>query len=169
MTLKNGHFIHECSGKNDTLNRNTNTIWVVKEIENLIRDASTTKPIQISDIVHRRFGVRVSYYTAWNARNMVMEKILGSYDKGYVLCPELYVEIQKSNPGSIATCSREDGKLKFTDMYISFKAALDGFIKGCRPILGLDGCFLKGKHGGQCLSIISLDANNDLFPITVSI
>ncbi|KAF6158849.1 hypothetical protein GIB67_012492 [Kingdonia uniflora] len=161
--------ISECSGKNGTLNRNANAIWVAKEIENLIRDASTTKPIQISDIVYRRFGVRVSYYTAWNARNMVMEKIVGSYDKGYALCPELCVEIQKSNPGSIATCSREDGNLKFTDMCISFKAALDGFTKGCRPILGLDGCFLKGKYGGQCLSIISLDTNNGFFPIAVFI
>ncbi|KAF6143400.1 hypothetical protein GIB67_029569 [Kingdonia uniflora] len=136
-------------GKNGTLNRNTNIIWVAKEIENLIRDASTTKLIQISDIVYRRFGVRVSYYTAWNTRNMVMEKIVGSYDKGYALCLELCVEIQKSNPGRIATCSREDGNLKFTDMYISFKAALDGFSKGCRPILGLDGCFLKGKSECQ--------------------
>ncbi|KAF6164596.1 hypothetical protein GIB67_032824 [Kingdonia uniflora] len=143
--------------------------YVAKEIENLIRDASTTKPMQISDIVYRRFGVRDSYYTAWNTRNMVMEKIVGSYDKGYVLCPELYVEIQKSNPGSIATCSREDGNLKFTDMCISFKAALDGFSKGCKPILGLDGCFLKGKYGGQCLSIISLNTNNGLFPIAVFI
>ncbi|KAF6142681.1 hypothetical protein GIB67_015167 [Kingdonia uniflora] len=93
LTLKNGHFIHKCSGKNDTLNKNTNPIWVVKNMENLIRDASTTKPMQISDIVYKRFGVRVSYYTAWNARNMVMEKIVGSYDKGYALCPELCVEI----------------------------------------------------------------------------
>ncbi|KAF6144331.1 hypothetical protein GIB67_024558 [Kingdonia uniflora] len=153
MTLKNGNFIHECSGKNGTLNRNANAIWVAKEIENLIRDASTTKPMQISNIVYRRFGVRVSYYIAWNARNMVMEKKVGSYDKGYALCPELCIQIQKSNPSSIATCSRED--------------ALDEFTKGCRPILGLDGCFLKGKYGGQCLSIISLDANNGLFPIAV--
>ncbi|KAF6149214.1 hypothetical protein GIB67_026070 [Kingdonia uniflora] len=49
MTLKRGHFIHECSGKN---------IWVAKEIENLIKDTSTTKPILISDIVYRRFGIR---------------------------------------------------------------------------------------------------------------
>ncbi|KAF6172204.1 hypothetical protein GIB67_024826 [Kingdonia uniflora] len=100
---------------------------------------------------------------------MVMEKIVGSYEKGYALCPELRVEIQKSNPVSFATCSREDDNLKFTDMCISFKVTLDGFTKGCRPILGLDGCFLKGKYGGQCLSMISLDANNGLFPITVFI
>ncbi|KAF6163651.1 hypothetical protein GIB67_036111 [Kingdonia uniflora] len=131
MTLKNGHFIHECNGKNVTLNKNANAIWVATEITNLIRDASTTKPMQISDIVYRSFG------------------------------------IQKLNPGSIATCNREDGNLKFTDMYISFKAALDGFTKGCRSILGLEGYFLKGKYGGQCLSIISLDANNGHFPIAV--
>ncbi|KAF6138731.1 hypothetical protein GIB67_040863 [Kingdonia uniflora] len=91
----------------------------------------------------------------------------GSYDKGYALCPELCFQIQKSNPGSIATCIRENGNLKFTYMCVSFKAALDGFTKGCRPILGLDGCFLKGKYGGQYLSIISLDASNGLFPIAV--
>ncbi|KAF6169025.1 hypothetical protein GIB67_038522 [Kingdonia uniflora] len=42
-------------GKNATLNRNANAIWVAKEIENLIRDASIT-PMQISDIVYRSFG-----------------------------------------------------------------------------------------------------------------
>ncbi|KAF6155301.1 hypothetical protein GIB67_019827 [Kingdonia uniflora] len=167
MTLKNGYFIHQYSGKNGTLNKNTNAIWVAKEIENLTKYASTIKPMQISDIVYKRFGVRVSYYTAYNTRNMMIEKIVESYDKGYVLCPELCVQIQKSNPGSIATCSREDGNLKFIDICISFKVALDGFTKGCRPILGLDGCFLKGKYGGQCLSIISLDASNGLFPIAV--
>ncbi|KAF6169068.1 hypothetical protein GIB67_038565 [Kingdonia uniflora] len=99
-------------------------IWVAKEIENLIRGARTTKLMEISDIVYRRFGVRVSYYTAWNARNMVMEKI------------------------------------------VSFKASLD-VTKGCRPIDGLDGHFLKGKYRGQCLSILSRDANNGLFPIAV--
>ncbi|KAF6165458.1 hypothetical protein GIB67_017940 [Kingdonia uniflora] len=80
---------------------------------------------------------------------------------------KLCVQIQKSNPDSIATCNREDGNLKFTDMRISFKAVLDGFTKGCRAIHGLDGCFLKGKYGGQFLRIISLDANYGLFPIAV--
>ncbi|KAF6175272.1 hypothetical protein GIB67_030490 [Kingdonia uniflora] len=118
------------SGKNGKFkfNRNTNVIWVSKEIENLIRDARTTKPMEISDIMYKRFRVRVLYYTAWNARNMVMKKIVGSYDK-----------------------------------------SIEGFTKGCRSILGLDGCFLKGKYGGQCLSIISLDANNGIFPIAVFI
>ncbi|KAF6155768.1 hypothetical protein GIB67_007415 [Kingdonia uniflora] len=35
------------------------------------------------------------------------------------------------------------------------------------PIVGLDGCFLKGKYGGVCLSAIGLDGNNELFPLEV--
>ncbi|KAF6154276.1 hypothetical protein GIB67_026732 [Kingdonia uniflora] len=49
----------------------------------------------------------------------------------------------------------------------AWRASLNGFVKGCRPILGLDGYFLKGKYGGVCLSVLSLDANNGLFPIGV--
>ncbi|KAF6150758.1 hypothetical protein GIB67_020841 [Kingdonia uniflora] len=44
---------------------------------------------------------------------------------------------------------------------------MEGWLNGCRPLLGLDGCFLKGKYGGVCLSIIRLDGNNGLFPIAV--
>ncbi|KAF6172123.1 hypothetical protein GIB67_029541 [Kingdonia uniflora] len=49
----------------------------------------------------------------------------------------------------------------------SFRASLNGFVKGRRPIMGLDGFFLRGNYGGVCLSILSLDANNDLLPIGV--
>ncbi|KAF6176281.1 hypothetical protein GIB67_023572 [Kingdonia uniflora] len=119
----------------------------------------------------RNFAIiqRFTFRQKKNEKYGDMEKIMGSYDKGYALCLELCVKIQKSNPGSIASCSMEDGNLKFTNICISFKEALDGFTKGCRPILGLDGYFLKGKYGGQCLSIISLEVNNGLFPITVFI
>ncbi|KAK1266737.1 hypothetical protein QJS04_geneDACA014618 [Acorus gramineus] len=44
-----------------------------------------------------------------------------------------------------------------------------GFIKGCRPFLGLDGCHLKGKHKGITLSATSIDANNCLFPVAFAI
>ncbi|KAF5175366.1 hypothetical protein FRX31_035047, partial [Thalictrum thalictroides] len=37
--------------------------------------------------------------------------------------------------------------------------------KGLRPLIGIDGCFLKGKYGGACLTMIALDGNNDMFPL----
>lgn len=35
----------------------------------------------------------------------------------------------------------------------------------CRPIIRVDGCFLKGPHGGILLTAVGVDPNNNLFPI----
>ncbi|KAF2283799.1 hypothetical protein GH714_015971 [Hevea brasiliensis] len=42
-------------------------------------------------------------------------------------------------------------------------------IVGCRKIIGLDGCFLKGPRKGKCLVAISKDRNNQMFPIALAI
>jgi hypothetical protein len=44
---------------------------------------------------------------------------------------------------------------KFQRLYFSLAAMKRGFIVGCRPIIGLDGCFLKGPFKGQLLSATS--------------
>lgn len=51
----------------------------------------------------------------------------------------------------------------------AFKASLDVFVNGCRPIIGLNGSFLKGEYGRAILSVVSLDGNNGLFPIAIYI
>ncbi|KAL8116030.1 hypothetical protein AgCh_022497 [Apium graveolens] len=40
-----------------------------------------------------------------------------------------------------------------------------GFTEGCRPIIGLDGCHLKGSFGGQLLTSIGCDSNDGMYPI----
>ena len=36
---------------------------------------------------------------------------------------------------------------------------------GCRKVIGLDGCFLKGTIKGELLTAMGRDANNQMFPI----
>ncbi|XP_012845398.1 PREDICTED: uncharacterized protein LOC105965402 [Erythranthe guttata] len=45
--------------------------------------------------------------------------------------------------------------------------ATSGYLAACRPIVGLDGCFLKGAVGGQLLSAICRDGNDNLFPLAI--
>jgi hypothetical protein len=40
-----------------------------------------------------------------------------------------------------------------------------GFLDGCRRVIWLDGCFLKGPMKGELLSAIGRDANNQIYPI----
>ena len=54
-------------------------------------------------------------------------------------------------------------------MFISFGAIITGFRRGCRPFIGVDGCFLKGPYKGVLLAVVALDANNSYFPLAYGI
>lgn len=41
----------------------------------------------------------------------------------------------------------------------------NGFVDGCRQVLGLGGCFLKAGVGGQLLSTTAKDGNNKMYPV----
>ncbi|XP_027166420.1 uncharacterized protein LOC113766425 [Coffea eugenioides] len=47
--------------------------------------------------------------------------------------------------------------------------AATSFLAGCRSIIGLDGCFLKGPFGGQLLAALGRDGNDNMFPIAIAI
>ncbi|KAK8683081.1 hypothetical protein V6N13_039149 [Hibiscus sabdariffa] len=54
---------------------------------------------------------------------------------------------------------------KFRRIYVCFSALREGFKMYCRPVVGLDGCFLKGSFKGEILSAVGRDCNNQIFPI----
>ena len=54
-------------------------------------------------------------------------------------------------------------------MYIRYNAQKVGFLGGCRPFIGLDGCHLKGRFGGQLLSATANDGNDNIFPVAMAV
>ncbi|CAI9278733.1 unnamed protein product [Lactuca saligna] len=38
-------------------------------------------------------------------------------------------------------------------------------MRGCKRVIGLDGCFLKGQCKGELLTAIGRDGNNQVYPI----
>nr|XP_027118482.1 uncharacterized protein LOC113735689 [Coffea arabica] len=54
-------------------------------------------------------------------------------------------------------------------MFVMFTAQKEGFVNACRPVIGLDACHLKGIMGGQLMSAIGRDANNQMFPIAMAL
>ncbi|GKB55146.1 zinc finger, PMZ-type containing protein, partial [Tanacetum coccineum] len=76
--------------------------------------------------------------------------------------------ILDSNPGS--TCRLDDeetesGNYYFRRFYVCFKGVKDGWLAGCRKVIGLDGCFLKHTCRGELLVAMGRDANNQMYPI----
>nr|KAJ0214024.1 hypothetical protein LSAT_V11C400158870 [Lactuca sativa] len=60
-------------------------------------------------------------------------------------------EILRTNLGSTVKLDMEDGpdgKKYFSKFYCCFQGIKQGWTEGCRRIIGLDGCFLKGVCKG---------------------
>ncbi|PNX78018.1 hypothetical protein L195_g033991, partial [Trifolium pratense] len=62
-----------------------------------------------------------------------------------------------------------EGPPQFKRFYVCLDASKRGFKAGCRPFIGLDGCFLTGYYGGQLLTAVGTDANNQNFVIVYDI
>nr|KAJ0198725.1 hypothetical protein LSAT_V11C600326040 [Lactuca sativa] len=79
-----------------------------------------------------------------------------------------YAVASGSNHGSTVRLDVDimpDSTTLFSKFYVCFKVVRDGWLEGCRPVIGLDGCFLKGIVRGEVLSAVGRDANNNLYPL----
>ncbi|GKB80362.1 reverse transcriptase domain-containing protein, partial [Tanacetum coccineum] len=74
------------------------------------------------------------------------------------------------NSNEISTCKvgvdvMPDGKAYFSYFYMCFKALKEGWLEGCRRVIGLNGCFLKTLCKGELLSVVGRDGNNQIYQI----
>ncbi|KAL8555977.1 hypothetical protein ACS0TY_003696 [Phlomoides rotata] len=115
--------------------------------------------------------VKITRAQCYKARSKALLKIEGDSDAQYSKLWAYAEELRKTNPGSTIILGTEvdNGVTRFNRMYICWEALKRGFIGGCRPILGVDGCWLKGKHGGNLLTAVGVDGNNNLFPIAYAV
>ena len=64
---------------------------------------------------------------------------------------DYHLELLRSNPGSTVAVTLDPevhDRNVFERMYVCLDGCKKGFMAGCRRVVGLDGCFLKGAvHG----------------------
>lgn len=76
----------------------------------------------------------------------------------------------KNNTVKICTTRRNEGDVPhFQRFYVCYDGLKKAWKAGCRPILGLDGCFLKTVCGGQLLSAVGRDGNNAMLPVAMAV
>ncbi|KAF6161345.1 hypothetical protein GIB67_009232 [Kingdonia uniflora] len=152
----------KCTDKTcDSVDKNklANALWVANYCEDELRNIKLSMPIDVFTTIRRKFGIDLSYWTAWNAWTICMEMIVGSYDEGYFKMPSLVRELIIVNPRNIIGYSRDNATLQWTRTAVMFKTSYEGWLRGYKPVLGLDRCFLKGKYGEVCLFVIGADKN----------
>lgn len=76
--------------------------------------------------------------------------------------------MDRTNPGSVTDLRTVIGAggLEFFDrFYVCYAVLRDIWRTTCRPIFGIDGCFLKTMAKGQLLAEVGRDANNQIYPL----
>lgn len=87
---------------------------------------------------------------------------MGTWDDNFQHIYAFKAETERRSPGSFVEIEtqKKGKKIRFSKMFIAFKACIDGFLNGCRPYLGIDSTVLTGRWKGQLASAVAIDGHN---------
>ena len=117
------------------------------------------------------YHVNISYWKAWRAREVAMEKSLGFMVGSYVLIPAYARLLQQANLGSLCFTESDDepnGPRRFKYQFIAFAASIKGYAY-MRKVIVVDGTSMNGRDGGCFISACCQDGNFQIFPIAFGI
>ncbi|GJW73748.1 hypothetical protein Tco_0133118 [Tanacetum coccineum] len=118
--------------------------------------------------IREKFLINVSMGQCKRAKQFALYEHEGGLIEHYSKLWEYRNAVIESNPGSTCHIDQvvdDDGQIHFSRLYVCYKGLKDGWIAGCRRVIGIDGCFLTHHCKGELLSAIGRDANNQMFPI----
>ncbi|XP_027916010.1 uncharacterized protein LOC114175451 [Vigna unguiculata] len=159
---------HKCS-REFSINL-MNSKWLSKTLDNTLIENPNLKLVDIRNKAVRKWNTKVSVSMAHRAKQLAAKVVEGSFKDQYRRIYDYAHEIIRSNPGSTVKVKVEDvnDEKIFMRIYTCLKACKDSFVS-CRPIIGLDGCFLKGQYGGELLTAVGRDANDQMLPIAYAV
>jgi hypothetical protein len=137
----------------------------------MVQDKINFKDIMTD--LRRNHSVGVTFGRAWQAREKAKKKIEGNAVKQYTLLWRYVAELKKQSMGNTAKINVEriapTIQPRFGSFYFSFDGCKKGFLASCRPFIGVDGCHLKTKFGGQLLIAVGRDANDQYYPLAFGV
>lgn len=128
---------------------------------------------QFMEKVHLELNINITANQA--SKTFMKAKLLidGNYKSQYKKLWDYCEELLSCNPGSTVhmdtSIDEDSGKERFQRLYICFEALKKGFKAGCRRVIGVDGCQLRGPHPGVLLTAIGIDANDCIYPIAYAV
>lgn len=128
-------------------------------------DPSSSKRINKDEF---NFDAEINYHKLWGARKKAKEAIEGKPEDCYKLIPWMCKRLMESIPGTVAkwTCSDQN---KFRQLFVAYGSSIAGFHNGCRELLFIEAYHLSGPYKDTLLSVSTLDADDELFPLAYGV
>ncbi|KAG8365070.1 hypothetical protein BUALT_Bualt18G0065900 [Buddleja alternifolia] len=119
--------------------------------------------------VHNDLNCDISRSQYYRTKKKINDMLNGDFRDQYTRLWDYTEEIKRSNPNSTVVLKtyvdEVSGEEKFQRLYNYFDACRQGFLQDCRPLIGVNGCHLRGSHKGILLTAVGIDPNNCIFPI----
>ncbi|XP_050888646.1 uncharacterized protein LOC127093787 [Lathyrus oleraceus] len=154
-------------------NKSASSKWVAKHV---VKRMQTSDTVRIRDIIQdmrQTYSVGITVAKAWRAKLIAKKIIEGDADNQYASIWRYAEELRRVNHGNTVKINVERPspsiQPRFGSFYFCFDGCKKGFIHGCRPFVGVDGCHLKTKYGGQLLIAVGRDANDQYFPLAFGV
>ncbi|KAG7569575.1 Zinc finger SWIM-type [Arabidopsis thaliana x Arabidopsis arenosa] len=159
---------HICvrSGYSKMLKRGT-IAWLFSE--RLRKNPKITK-YEMVDEIQREYNLTVTEEQCSKAKTKVMRERKAIHDDHFSRIWDYQAEIFKSNSETTFEIETIPGPTigslqRFHRLFICFKSQKESWKRTCRPILGLDGAFLKWDVKGHLLAATGRDGDNRIVPI----
>lgn len=125
-------------------------------------------PMKIEELIMEKWKINVSRPQCQHARNKALRWIEREYDEQFGRLRDYVSEIRDSNVNSSVEIDCLPNDI-FNRFYVCFDIIRRTWKETCRPLIGVDGCFLKTKMKGQLLVALGRDADNAIYPIAWAI
>ena len=147
------------------------SVWLADKYLEHYRDDPQWRIKSFISTVRREYNVHISYHKAWRARVRAILETQGHAPLQYAKVYDYAAEVMKRNPGSSLFIRPELGPENpiFQRFYVCLDACKKGFLAGIRPVVGIDGCHLKGVYTGQVFTAVAVDGNQHIFPIAYAV
>ncbi|XP_074343713.1 uncharacterized protein LOC141687377 isoform X2 [Apium graveolens] len=147
-----------------------NSTWIANKYEDEIRMNPTWPTNAFHLKVVNDLKCKISTSMIYRALKKARENIIGKHEAEY---GQLFIygnEVRRQMPTSTVKIMSEPTGLgeearRFKRFYVCLGPLKEGFLDGCRPIIGLDGCHLRGPLGGILLTAVVTDPNDGMYPL----
>jgi hypothetical protein len=135
---------HKCN--RTPQNKLAKTEWLAKKFMHTLRVTPDMKPKGLVAEAIDKWGVKLSQDQAYRANRRAIEMIQGAGREQFSHLRTYANELRNSNQNStvIIKCAESNTGPVFERIYVCLEACKAGFAYTCRPLIGLDACFLKG-------------------------
>ncbi|XP_020263286.1 uncharacterized protein LOC109839266 [Asparagus officinalis] len=141
--------------------------FVAEQLRPVLKVRPEIRPKDVQKEFLTRYGLRLEYSKIWWGKERAQEAMYGDSYECYDQLRWYEQKVKETNPGSYICIDQNEGRFK--RLFICYAACIVGFLNGCRPLLFLDGTFLKDRYKGLLLSAVAYDGDQGIFPLAYCI